>query len=199
MKERPPAPKITLTVGGVVRQEVPIVQQRTTIGRRPYNAVVIDDLSVSGEHAVLLVTTEGVVIEDLGSTNGTAVNSQQVQRQLLRHGDLIEIGNCTIYFLEGDKENSLPAPLAPVPARLRVVNGAAAGRESSLHKPVTTFGSPGKAMAAVSRRQSGFILSHVSGANVLALNGTPVTTEPVPLNHGDRITLAGIEVEFLLG
>ena len=46
-------PKMIVSIDGVVIKEVQLTKDRTTLGRRPYNDIVIDNLAVSGEHAVL--------------------------------------------------------------------------------------------------------------------------------------------------
>ncbi|MEN9539086.1 MAG: hypothetical protein RLZZ126_1321, partial [Pseudomonadota bacterium] len=46
-------PKLIVSIDGVVIKEVQLTKDRTTLGRRPYNDIVIDNLAVSGEHAVL--------------------------------------------------------------------------------------------------------------------------------------------------
>jgi pSer/pThr/pTyr-binding forkhead associated (FHA) protein len=55
---------------------------------------------VSREHARLIVDRSRVVIEDLGSTNGVFVNSVRVDRQELRHSDLVTVGETQFRFLE---------------------------------------------------------------------------------------------------
>ena len=60
--------KLVVSLDNVVLKEVVIQKERTTLGRRPYNDIVIDNLAVSGEHAVLLSVGEDVFIEDLNST-----------------------------------------------------------------------------------------------------------------------------------
>ena len=75
--------KLVITLDGKVLKEVVLSKDRTTLGRRPYNDVVIDNLAVSGEHAVLLMNGAEVFIEDLNSTNGTYVNGKAVKKQLL--------------------------------------------------------------------------------------------------------------------
>lgn len=45
-------PKMIVSIEGVVVREVRLSKDRTTLGRRPYNDVVFDNLAVSGEHAV---------------------------------------------------------------------------------------------------------------------------------------------------
>jgi pSer/pThr/pTyr-binding forkhead associated (FHA) protein len=47
--------KLVISMDGVVIKEVQITKEKTTLGRRPYNDVVIDNLAVSGEHAALLL------------------------------------------------------------------------------------------------------------------------------------------------
>lgn len=83
---------------GVVVKEAEIVKQRTMLGRRPYNDIVIDNLAVSGEHAALHMRDNVVEIEDLRSTNGTYVNGKCVARQQLCHGDAVEVGRYTMRF-----------------------------------------------------------------------------------------------------
>lgn len=214
-------PKMIVSIDGVVIKEVQLTKERTTLGRRPYNDIVIDNLAVSGEHAVIHMTGEEVEIEDLGSTNGTYVNGKAVKRNDLRNGDTIEVGKYKIRFLhEADGQNfektmifkpgmvptmgaaSRPAPLAsappaaPVTAVIRVMSGAAAGREVSLQKVVTTIGKPGVAVASITRRHQGFVLAHVEGPHMPLLNGASIGSAPVPLKNGDRLELAGTEMQF---
>jgi len=220
-------PKLILSIDGVVIKEVQLTKDRTMLGRRPYNDVVIDNLAVSGEHAVLEMKSGEVVLEDLGSTNGTYVNGKAVKRHSLRHEDIIEVGKYRIRFVgevaasQFDKTmmvrpGAMPAPArppapepAPIPnfasppppqrAVIKVLSGAAAGRELPLQKVVTTFGKPGLAVAAITRRPTGYVVSHVDGSERALLNGTPVESEPVALNSGDTLELAGTRMQFVLG
>ena len=83
-------------------------------------------------------------------------------------------------------------------AIVRVVTGPATGREVALTKVVTTIGKPGVAVASITRRHYSFVLAHVDGDELPRLNGTTVGSDPVPLKTGDRISLAGAEMEFQL-
>ena len=226
-------PKMVVSVDGVVIKEVPIVKERTTLGRRPYNDVVIDNLAVSGEHALLHMQGDMVEIEDLDSTNGTHVNGKVIKRQKLRNGDTVELGRYKIRFVEDgtghDYEktmlfkpgmalpkipNSRPAPLssrpaplssrpaplgggAPLQADVKVLSGAAAGRQVSLLKVVTTIGKPGVAVASITKRHHGFVLAHVEGDEYPQLNGTAITDDPMPLKDGDKIEIAGTSMLFI--
>ncbi|EKD96687.1 MAG: FHA protein [uncultured bacterium] len=68
-----------------------------------------------------------------------------------------------------------------------------------LSKVVTTIGKPGVAVASITKRHQGHVLAHVEGPDRPLLNGTPMGESPVPLKHGDRITLAGTEMQFEQG
>ncbi len=205
--------KITISMEGVELKEFELKKERTTIGRRPYNDIVIDLLAVSGEHAAFIEKDNQVTIEDLHSTNGTYVNGKAVRSAVVGPDDLIEIGRYRIGVFPA---GHVPAPLAePAPepppaepasaspqaraARSRVVSGPAAGREMPLIKVVTTLGKPGVAVAAITQRGPGYTLSLVDGETPPMVNGQPVTThDPITLKHNDVISLAGTELLFLL-
>lgn len=208
-------PKVIVSIDGVVIKEVQLSQERTTLGRRPYNDIVIDNLAVSGEHAVLHLhlATQAVEIEDLGSTNGTYVNGKTVQRHALRNADTIEVGKYKLRFLtDADGENfektmlfkpgmvpSRPPAVPQGPALIRVLSGAAAGREVALTKVVTTIGKPGVAVASITHRPHGYVLSHVEGPEMPLLNDNPIGPQSVPLKTGDRLELAGTVMQFVQG
>jgi len=203
-------PKMIVSIDGVVIKEVQLTKDRTTLGRRPYNDVVIDNLAVSGEHAVLQMTGADVHIEDLNSTNGTYINGKAVKKQLLRNNDTIEIGKHKLKFLNeqtgaGFEKTMVIRPAAVVQAdppvaggaAIRVVSGAAAGREVVLVKVVTTVGKPGVAVAAITRRPHGYVVALVEGQNRPTLNDIPLDTEPQVLKNGDVLELAGTKMQFV--
>ena len=84
--------QLSLSAAGQPLRTYWLTQTRTVIGRRATNTLVLDDLTVSGEHAVLMAGQQDVVIQDLGSRNGTLVNGAPVARALLNDGDSIDIG-----------------------------------------------------------------------------------------------------------
>jgi pSer/pThr/pTyr-binding forkhead associated (FHA) protein len=92
-------PKMIVSIDDVVIKEVQLTKDRTTLGRRPYNDIVIDNLAVSGEHAVILMSGMDVTLEDLNSTNGSYVNGKAIKKQALQNGDAIEIGKYKIKFV----------------------------------------------------------------------------------------------------
>lgn len=92
-------PKLIVSIDGVVIKEVQLTKDRTTLGRRPYNDIVIDNLAVSGEHAVVLMVGHEVHLEDLNSTNGTYINGKAARKQILQHNDLVEVGKYKLKFI----------------------------------------------------------------------------------------------------
>lgn len=77
----------------------PLMEDEYTIGRDPSNKISIRDGSVSSRHARVLRTTEGFVIEDLKSRNGTFVNGEPVkEKRVLVDNDLIRVGKVILTF-----------------------------------------------------------------------------------------------------
>lgn len=222
-------PKMIVSIDGVVIKEVQLSKDRTTLGRRPYNDIVIDNLAVSGEHAVLLMNGNEVYLEDLNSTNGTYVNGKAVKKHRLQNADTVEIGKYKIKYVNeapgasfektmiikpgsvppapAQARPAAPPPVAPAGATgydmshvhgsIKVLSGAAAGREVALVKVVTTIGKPGVAVASITKRPNGFVVAHVEGANRASVNGTVIGADPVPLRHGDLLELAGTQMQFV--
>lgn len=266
--------KLVVSLDGVVIKEVQITKDKTSLGRRPYNDIVIDNLAVSGEHAVMQLVGQDVFIEDLNSTNGTYINGKAVKKQLLQHNDTVEIGKYKIkYLVETSDEfektmvmrpggggfagaaqrpvaspmtmpgglgapmgaapsmppmaaspvagyqasaggvavaSAAPAPAAATgfgtgfgalgsqtPASIKVLNGAAAGREVQLTKVVTTVGKPGVQVASITKRPGGYVFAHVEGSARPSVNGAAVASDPVQLKNGDVIELAGTQMQFV--
>jgi len=206
-------PKMIVSIDGVVIKEVQLTKDRTTLGRRPYNDIVIDNLAVSGEHAVMQMSGMDVFLEDLNSTNGTYVNGKAIKKQQLQNGDAVEIGKYKIKFVhEGASENyektmvisagsvvetGEPAGAPLGNAAIKVMSGTAAGREVPLVKVVTTIGKPGVAVAAITRRPHGYVVALVEGTQKPTINGDPIGTDAVNLHHGDLLELAGTQMQFV--
>lgn len=203
-------PKMIVSIDGVVIKEVQLTKDRTTLGRRPYNDIVIDNLAVSGEHAVMQMSGADVFLEDLNSTNGTYVNGKAIKKQQLRSGDTVEIGKYKIKFVHDGAADSqerttvinsgavVGGDMAGAGnASIRVMSGAAAGREVPLVKVVTTIGKPGVAVAAITRRPHGYVVALVEGAVKPTINGMALTSDAVNLQNGDMIELAGTQMQFV--
>jgi len=75
------------------------------VGRGPFNHVVLDDVRISRQHAKISPESNGHVVYDLNSANGTFVNDGQVERHRLAPGDLVRFGPFRFRF-EPDLANA---------------------------------------------------------------------------------------------
>ena len=220
-------PKLVLSMDGLVLKEMALEKERTTIGRKRDNDIQIDNLAVSGHHAVITCILDDAFLEDLNSTNGTYVNGQMVKKQVLRDNDVIELGKYRIKFITDSsagrisaaaraeqpalKPFQLPDPAAPVapppppvsaPTErlgvIQVLSGANAGRELELSKSMTTLGKTGRQVAVITRRPHGYFITHVEGATFPLVNGKPIDAQARHLLDHDIIELAGVKMAFLL-
>jgi pSer/pThr/pTyr-binding forkhead associated (FHA) protein len=91
--------KLVLSMNGVVQGEYELNQERLTIGRKPDNDIPIDNLAVSGKHALVITILDDSFLEDLGSTNGSYVNGKLVKKHALKDGDVIAIGKHELKYV----------------------------------------------------------------------------------------------------
>jgi FHA domain len=200
-------PQLIASVEGVEIKQVYLHQDRTSLGRRPNNDIILSDLAVSGNHCVFeLKGLADVYVEDLGSTNGTYINGKMVRRQLLQDGDVMSIGKFKIQYLSAnelmDEIKTAAMPLessdAGLHASLKVLSGSSAGLEMPVVKAVTTFGKPGVAVVAIAHRRHGYFVSLVDGVQTPTVNGAPVNADGIQLRHQDVLDLAGTQMLFVL-
>jgi len=86
-------------------------------------------------------------------------------------------------------------------AVIEIQNGAKSGQVLPIDKPVTTLGRPGIQIAAIMRKPDGYFLMHIESDDSVempTLNRDTIGDDPVMLNSGDRLNVAGIDVEFML-
>lgn len=220
--------KLILSFNGSVVQEYPLDKERMTIGRKPFNDIAIDNLAVSGEHAVVETIKNDSFLEDLNSTNGVIVNGVEVKRHFLQHNDVVEIGRHTLVYINEQQEPSAGADKtvfvrspklgkgsehtdtdgyhpnetqiasAQQSAMVQILTGPNAGKELALVKSLTTLGKPGVQVAVITRRPHGFFVTHVEGDKFPLLNGQTLNDQPHLLHDHDVIELAGVKMEFYL-
>jgi len=196
--------KLILSMDGLVLKEIPLSKDRTTIGRKPHNDIQIDNLAVSGEHAVIVTVLADSFLEDLGSTNGTFVNGKTVKKHFLQNNDVIELGKYKLKYLSdaipgaskaADFEKTMvlrpgamrKAPETPPPAA-GAVEAAPAGMPATAGAPVAdtarshadtqvgvTAASVAAAAAAPTRRATLKLLSGANAGKELVLT-KPLTT-----------------------
>ncbi len=101
--------KLILSLEGSVIREIPVNKERIMIGRKVQNDIQIENLAVSGEHACIVTILADSFLEDLGSTNGTLVNGNQVKKHILQNNDVIEIGKYKMKYLVESVSGQPPA------------------------------------------------------------------------------------------
>jgi len=178
--------KLILTLDGEILKEYPIASESISIGRRHENDIQLNDLTVSGRHALFTTIPGQVFVEDLASTNGTLVNGNHVKKTTLKHGDVVQVGHHQFTVLaEGEGETkyeptmfikaemdetqiALPDWESRVEdvkgqplAGLRTLNGPLARTVMELRKPFNTVGFRGRKMALLSRGLDGYTISEI--------------------------------------
>lgn len=80
-------------------------QDLVRLGRHPEADILLDDITVSRQHAEIGRTAQGYVVRDAGSLNGTYLNRRRVEEALIRNGDEVQIGRFRLVFYGGAVEN----------------------------------------------------------------------------------------------
>jgi pSer/pThr/pTyr-binding forkhead associated (FHA) protein len=193
-------PKLIISRDKHVIQELELGPGRTSIGRHPHNDIVIAHQAVSARHAAIDTDADAVILEDLGSSNGTFVNGQRVERIVLRDGDQITLATYQLDYFANDfaGDTAAEAQAPSLAGCLEVINGVNAGMLVPLAKPVTTLGSPGVLVVVISRQADGYYIEHVQGDGVGTVNGEPIGRVPRLLRDGDVLDLTGTGMRFSL-
>lgn len=169
--------KLVLSLNGTVQSEFPLTKERTTIGRKSDNDIQIENLAVSGKHALVITILDDSFLEDLQSTNGTYVNGKLIKKHALRDGDVIGIGK----------------------HELKYINENATSDDEEFEK--TMIIRPGSASAAVAAAKAA---SEAGGAAPpgdvdRTTGGTPIPRSSMPLGkiHVLNGPIAGKEMELV--
>lgn len=96
----PTCPRIRVLSGPLEGREYVLEANRSSysIGRDPQSDIVIDQREVSRRHASIIKTASEYVLADLKSANGVYVNNLRLERSVLNHGDVFQIGSCVFQF-----------------------------------------------------------------------------------------------------
>lgn len=183
---------IILMADGAILQHFALTKERITIGRRPDNDIVIDNRAISGQHAAITTVYDGSFLEDLGSTNGTLVNGQPVNKHFLQNGDVIELARYRLQYQNQPQHDSTRQ------GRLIIISGAGSGNEMRITKDSTTIGRPSISVAVISRNPAGFAITHLEGDTRASVNGRALGRTAQALQDGDTLQLAGITMQFML-
>ena len=100
-----------------------------TLGRNPTNDFRVHDVTISSFHCEIVVSEDSVLVRDLGSTNGTFIDGQQIHEAELRPGQILRLGSAELRL---DSQAVIePAPISipelkaePAPASVTLPDGS---------------------------------------------------------------------------
>jgi pSer/pThr/pTyr-binding forkhead associated (FHA) protein len=189
--------KLVLSLNGAVQGEFQLNKERMTVGRKPDNDVQIDNLAVSGKHALVITILDDSFLEDLGSTNGTYVNGKLIKKHALRDGDVIGIGKHELKYVNehataDDEEFEKTMIIRPGSASAAV----AAAKAAEVAQPVAAAPAPA-APAAVAPAAAPAAASGMPLGKLHVLNG-PIAGKELELTKA-LITLGkpGVQVAVI--
>jgi diguanylate cyclase (GGDEF)-like protein len=94
--------------GAKLGKRYPLTESSNVVGRSPTVQIVINEASVSRQHARFLLVADNVKVEDLGSSNGTYINDVRTDSQvILRDGDIVRLGTILLKFFAHDNVDSI--------------------------------------------------------------------------------------------
>lgn len=197
--------RLLISLAGTLLKEIELTKPRISLGRRPHNDIVLDNLAISGEHLALVLEQGHYVAEDMGSTNGTRLNGQPLKRATLKSGDVLELGKYRM-VLQGEPPSgaeqvltaSLPPEAAAPSGYLVIQSGSSAGKRMRLDKPVTTLGRTGVQIIAITRQQQSYSARLVEGSGAMLINNEEVGPAARDLKHGDLLEVMGTRIRFEL-
>lgn len=123
--------KLLFSLEGTLLGEFPLDKEKITIGRRPSNDIHIDNLAVSGEHAVIKTIGKDAFLEDLGSTNGTLVNRKKIHQHILQQDDVISLGKYQLRYVNENTSAAAPTVTKPTSSKPAAAGPAAPMQQES--------------------------------------------------------------------
>lgn len=193
-------------------REFKLDRSRLSIGRRPYNDIVLDHVTVSGEHALLEKKGADYEFLDIGSSNGSFVNGLRVTRKKLRPGDYVSIGIFQMQLVSdelalasaaasdananAERSTTISKALdGSKPAQVEYLNGPLKGIRQSVNRSILKIGR-GSEVAVIGRRREGYFLTHLEGLKPSLLNGEALVVGSRNLSSGDLIQLGETQLRF---
>ena len=167
--------KLILSMDGLVLKEIALTKERTTIGRKPHNDIQIDNLAVSGEHAVIVTILNDSFLEDLGSTNGTLVNGQPIKKHFLQTNDVVELGKYKLKYHSDHGQKSA----APQDFEKTMILRPGAVHKGDAPKPSTS-----QAVPTMGASQPTPTMGASQPAPTAAAPSASQPVKPVPASHG---------------
>lgn len=195
--------RLTLSFKGKVLKVFPLEGDELIIGSDPSCAIHIDSLAVQQHHAKLTREGENYLLKDLNSPEGTFVNNEQIRSRTLKDGDLVRVGKHTLAFQEvasiDDYGDALQSHKAPRDAWLQILSGNNLGKTVSLNRQLTNIGTTGVQTAVIARRNDGYFLSHLEGAQPPKVGDVPIGDRSWHLQDGDIIQIGNVRLQFYYG
>lgn len=216
--------KLIMTLDGAIIREFMIDKDSISIGRKHGNDIQLNDLTVSGRHALFTVMGDNTYVDDLGSTNGTLLNGGRVSKSILTHSDVVQIGNYQFTYFENEDEEYEPTmflraeiedtqimvanPPKPSDAKgeplaaVKILNGPLKSKVLELRKPFNTLGFNGVKMAMIARTAEGYTVTAIKSNKLRRsndnpnVNGEPLTEKAMTLKDHDILELAQTQMEF---
>ena len=178
--------KLILSLDGQLIKEYTLSKERTTIGRKPHNDIQIDNLAVSGEHAVIVTILNDCFLEDLGSTNGTLVNGNPVKKHFLQSNDVVELGKYRLKFV-----GEAPVPAAAAEKadfeKTMVLRPSAMKAAADQAKALSALTGGGAPAAVAQRAAASQQVAAAAAATGVADRDVTKTTPPAPKPAGQPL------------
>lgn len=142
--------KLVVLTEGLAGTVYELKGDRITVGRVEDNQIQVVEPSVSSHHCELLVKGSEVQVKDLGSTNGTFINGDQIKEATLKAGQTLRLGKIELRFDDGTQPASTAAPApaagpaaaAPKKQQATQVAQTAGVKMNELEHHEKTVGSP---------------------------------------------------------
>lgn len=194
----------------------PLPGDRFVVGRDPGCDLVIDSLAVAPQHLALQGVEGRIVLVALTDAHPVLRNGRRVRHAALEDGDRILVGKHTLTLSHRDGEarqttdprlgasETLPASPphrsgGPIEAYLQIQSGRHIGEILALTRAVTRLRRVGGSEVIVIRRDCGYVLSCLSGANRVYVGRERLSDEQeIPLAHGMPIEVDGTRCQFFL-
>ena len=136
-----------VVVSGAQRGHEHSLGDDQTLGRLASNDVAIDEAGLSREHARVFREDGSWWVEDLGSSNGTFVNGERIQREELHNEDELRLGDIELVFLSDE----VPAPAARSAPASRPAEAAPLGSQPGRGGPQVEIASSSQAKGSGAR------------------------------------------------
>jgi hypothetical protein len=205
-------PKLTLSFKGRLLDVFHIDEGESLIGRDEECTISIDSLAIAPFHARVDLDQTGCRIARLHEDFSIHVNRNPTESVELHHGDVIQLGKHTLTYSEdaiepaGELPPKTPSddleedpagnPTVTSKGMLQIMNGENFGRIIPLIRNMTRIGRVGGDCAIISRRDSGYYISHLEGHTSPLVNNKPIGDASLLLNDGDVIEVGKTQMQF---